>query len=205
MKSDVRSRNSNRIANEAVEQAQKTDAQIAQLSLAATRIGDVTQLITTIASQTNLLALNATIEAARAGDAGRGFAVVAQEVKALASQTAKATSEISTQIAGMQAATQIRCSPSRRSAARSDGFPKSQRRSPPPSRSRGGDPGDRPQRAAGGNRIDPGGDLHRRRRPRRRRYRSASSQVLSSAQMLSNENKRLKAEVAKFLTTVRSA
>ena len=97
---------SNRIATEAVEQAGKTDARIAELSLAANRIGDVTQLITTIAAQTNLLALNATIEAARAGDAGRGFAVVAQEVKALASQTAKATSEISTQIAGMQAATQ---------------------------------------------------------------------------------------------------
>ena len=97
---------SNRIANEAVEQAQRTDAQIAELSLAANRIGDVTQLITTIAAQTNLLALNATIEAARAGDAGRGFAVVAQEVKALASQTAKATSEIRTQIAGMQAATE---------------------------------------------------------------------------------------------------
>src|SRR4030081_413839 len=97
---------SNRIANEAVDQAQKTDARIAELSLAASRIGDVTKLITTIAEQTNLLALNATIEAARAGDAGGGFAVVAQEVKALAAQTAKATSEIATQIAGMQAATQ---------------------------------------------------------------------------------------------------
>src|SRR5439155_48225 len=98
--------NSNRIANEAVEQAQRTDTRITELSKAAERIGDVTKLITTIAEQTNLLALNATIEAARAGDAGRGFAVVAQEVKALASQTAKATSEISAQIAGMQAATQ---------------------------------------------------------------------------------------------------
>ncbi|MDO9563725.1 MAG: methyl-accepting chemotaxis protein, partial [Bradyrhizobium sp.] len=72
---------SNRIATEAVEQAGKTDARIAELSLAASRIGDVTQLITSIAAQTNLLALNATIEAARAGEAGRGFAVVAQEVK----------------------------------------------------------------------------------------------------------------------------
>jgi methyl-accepting chemotaxis protein len=97
---------SNRIAKEAVNQAEKTDARIAELSLAAGRIGYVTQLITTIAEQTNLLALNATIEAARAGEAGRGFAVVAQEVKALAAQTAKATSEISTQIAGMQTATQ---------------------------------------------------------------------------------------------------
>jgi methyl-accepting chemotaxis protein len=96
---------SNRIANEAVEQAGKTDARIAELSLAASRIGDVTQLISTIAAQTNLLALNATIEAARAGDAGRGFAVVATEVKSLAGQTADATKEISTRIAQIQSAT----------------------------------------------------------------------------------------------------
>ena len=97
---------SSRIANEAVAQAQKTDDRITKLAQAASRIGDVTQLITSIAEQTNLLALNATIEAARAGEAGKGFAVVAQEVKQLASQTARATSEISTQIAEMQAATQ---------------------------------------------------------------------------------------------------
>ncbi len=97
---------STRIASEAVEQAQTTDARIGELSKAAIRIGDVVSLITTIAEQTNLLALNATIEAARAGESGRGFAVVAQEVKALASQTAKATSEISAQITGMQTATQ---------------------------------------------------------------------------------------------------
>ncbi len=82
-----------------------TDRRIAELSQAGTRIGDVVKLITSIAEQTNLLALNATIEAARAGDAGRGFAVVAQEVKALAGQTAKATEEISGQIASMQTAT----------------------------------------------------------------------------------------------------
>ena len=96
---------SSRIAAEAVEQAKRTDARIAELSQAASRIGDVVKLITAVAEQTNLLALNATIEAARAGEAGRGFAVVAQEVKALAGQTAKATEEIGTQIAGMQAAT----------------------------------------------------------------------------------------------------
>jgi methyl-accepting chemotaxis protein len=97
---------SSAIAGEAVEQARKTDERITKLAQAASRIGDVTKLITSIAEQTNLLALNATIEAARAGEAGRGFAVVAQEVKALAGQTAKATSEISGQIAEMQAATQ---------------------------------------------------------------------------------------------------
>jgi methyl-accepting chemotaxis protein len=97
---------SNRIAGAAVLQAQQTDGRIGKLSRAAQEIGDVVKLITAIAEQTNLLALNATIEAARAGDAGRGFAVVASEVKSLASQTAKATDEISTHIAGMQGATQ---------------------------------------------------------------------------------------------------
>jgi len=97
---------SSRIASEAVAQAQKTDARIMELSGVASRIGDVVKLITAIAEQTNLLALNATIEAARAGEAGRGFAVVASEVKQLASQTAKATEEISTQIGAMQTATQ---------------------------------------------------------------------------------------------------
>jgi len=97
---------SNQIAGEAVNQADKTDDRVTKLAQAANRIGDVTQLITSIAEQTNLLALNATIEAARAGEAGKGFAVVAQEVKQLAAQTAKATSEISSQIAEIQSATQ---------------------------------------------------------------------------------------------------
>jgi methyl-accepting chemotaxis protein len=98
-------RESSRIAEAAVIQAQQTDGRIGKLSHAAQEIGDVVKLITAIAAQTNLLALNATIEAARAGEAGRGFAVVASEVKSLASQTAKATDEISSHIAGMQGAT----------------------------------------------------------------------------------------------------
>ncbi|MCK1395712.1 methyl-accepting chemotaxis protein [Bradyrhizobium sp. 1] len=95
-----------RIAAEAVDQAGKTNDRVAELARAAARIGDVVELINSIAGQTNLLALNATIEAARAGEAGRGFAVVATEVKALAEQTAKATGEISQQICGIQTATQ---------------------------------------------------------------------------------------------------
>ncbi|MBR0776991.1 HAMP domain-containing protein [Bradyrhizobium diazoefficiens] len=98
-------RDSNRIAEAAVVQARETDSRIGKLSHAAQQIGEVVKLITAIAEQTNLLALNATIEAARAGEAGRGFAVVASEVKSLASQTAKATDEISSHITGMQGAT----------------------------------------------------------------------------------------------------
>ena len=97
---------SSQIAGEAVEQARMMDSRVALLAAAATKIGDVVQFISGIASQTNLLALNATIEAARAGDAGRGFAVVASEVKALAAQTSKATDEISKQISDIQSATQ---------------------------------------------------------------------------------------------------
>ena len=94
------------MAKDAVGQARSTTDRVSELSKAATRIGDVVELINTIAGQTNLLALNATIEAARAGEAGRGFAVVASEVKALAEQTAKATGEIGQQINGIQVATQ---------------------------------------------------------------------------------------------------
>jgi methyl-accepting chemotaxis protein/CHASE3 domain sensor protein len=101
-----RVRESNKIAEAAVLQAEQTDGRIGKLSRAAQQIGDVVKLITAIAEQTNLLALNATIESARAGEAGRGFAVVASEVKSLAGQTAKATDEISSHISGMQEATQ---------------------------------------------------------------------------------------------------
>ena len=90
------------IASRAVGQARDTDGTVQGLAKSAARIGEVVGLINTIAAQTNLLALNATIEAARAGEAGRGFAVVASEVKSLASQTARATDEISEQIADIQ-------------------------------------------------------------------------------------------------------
>jgi methyl-accepting chemotaxis protein len=96
---------SSEIADRAVEDANRTDAIVKTLAEGAQKIGDVVGLISTIAGQTNLLALNATIEAARAGDAGKGFAVVASEVKSLANQTAKATDDISRQIAQIQLAT----------------------------------------------------------------------------------------------------
>ena len=97
---------SSQVAEKAVRGTQRTSETVQDLAASAEKIGNVVQLINTIAGQTNLLALNATIEAARAGEAGKGFAVVASEVKDLATQTAKATDEISHQIASVQQATQ---------------------------------------------------------------------------------------------------
>ncbi|MBL8644970.1 MAG: MCP four helix bundle domain-containing protein [Rhodospirillaceae bacterium] len=96
---------SSNVSRQAVDEAQKTETKVQGLAAAAQKIGEVVELINGIAAQTNLLALNATIEAARAGNAGKGFAVVATEVKALATQTAKATEEVAAQVAGIQQAT----------------------------------------------------------------------------------------------------
>jgi methyl-accepting chemotaxis protein len=97
---------SSQVAEKAVRGTERTSTTVQELAASAEKIGNVVQLINTIAGQTNLLALNATIEAARAGEAGKGFAVVASEVKDLATQTAKATDEISQQIGSVQQATQ---------------------------------------------------------------------------------------------------
>jgi methyl-accepting chemotaxis protein len=96
---------SSTVANQAVDEANQTNQSVQSLAEAAQKIGDVVKLINDIAGQTNLLALNATIEAARAGEAGKGFAVVASEVKSLANQTAKATEDISSQVGAIQGAT----------------------------------------------------------------------------------------------------
>jgi methyl-accepting chemotaxis protein len=197
---------SSSIAAQAVTQAEKTDARIIKLSDAANRIGDVVKLINDVAEQTNLLALNATIEAARAGEAGKGFAVVAHEVKALATQTAKATGEIATQIAAMQAATKesvgaikeiggtvARISEIARTIAAAveeqgtatQGIALNVR-----------------QAAQGTAELTTSiADVNRG----ASETGAASAQVFSSAQSLSRESSRLKAEVTKFLASVRTA
>jgi methyl-accepting chemotaxis protein len=195
-----------RIASEGVDLAKKTNDRVGELSKAAARIGDVVELINTIAGQTNLLALNATIEAARAGEAGRGFAVVASEVKALAEQTAKATGEISQQINGIQAATDesvvaireigstigkmseiastIAAAVEEQGAATQEISRNVQ------------------QAAHGTQQVSSNiGDVQRG----ASETGSASSQVLSAAQSLSRDSSRLRTEVGKFLGTVRAA
>jgi methyl-accepting chemotaxis protein len=194
------------IANSAVAQARKTNDRVAELAKAASRIGDVVELINTIAGQTNLLALNATIEAARAGDAGRGFAVVASEVKALAEQTAKATGDISHQINGIQAATaesvgaikEIGDTIGRMSEIASTiASAVEQQGAATQEISRN------VQQAAQGTMQVSANitDVQRGASD----TGSASSQVLSAAQSLSSESSRLKLEVNRFLNSVRAA
>ncbi|GAB1717145.1 MAG: methyl-accepting chemotaxis sensory transducer [Nitrobacter sp.] len=195
-----------RVASDAVRQAERTDSNITELSQAAGRIGDVVKLITAVAEQTNLLALNATIEAARAGDAGRGFAVVASEVKTLAAQTAKATDEISAQIADIQSATHDSVTAIREigntikliseissaiaAAVEEQGAATQEiARNVQQAAQRSGEVASSITEVSRG-----AGETG-----------SASSQVLSSAQMLSTESARLKMEVENFLHTVRAA
>jgi methyl-accepting chemotaxis protein len=197
---------SSKIASEAVRQAEKTDGRINQLSQAAGRIGDVVKLITAIAEQTNLLALNATIEAARAGEAGRGFAVVASEVKQLASQTAKATEEIGTQIAGMQSATQEAVTSikeisqtigriSEIASTISVAVEEQGAATQEIARNVGEAAKGTGQVATSITDVNRGAN----------ETGAASAQVLASAQSLSTESSHLKLEVEKFLVTVRAA
>ncbi|WP_315728632.1 MULTISPECIES: methyl-accepting chemotaxis protein [unclassified Bradyrhizobium] len=197
---------SSAIASEAVEQARKTNERVGELSQAAARIGDVVELINTIAGQTNLLALNATIEAARAGEAGRGFAVVASEVKALAEQTAKATGEISQQIGAIQTATQHSVTAikeigdtigrmSEIAATIAAAVEEQGTATQEISRNI--------QQAANGTKQVSANvaDVQHE----ATQTGAASSQVLSAVQSLSQDSSRLKAEVHKFLDTVRAA
>lgn len=194
-----------RIANDAVDQARKTNDRVASLSKAASRIGDVVELINTIAGQTNLLALNATIEAARAGEAGRGFAVVASEVKALAEQTARATGEIGQQIDDIQVATdesvgaikEISGTIGRLSEIASTiAAAVEEQGAATQEISRN------VQQAAQGTMHVSSNitDVQRG----ATETGSASAQVLSAAQMLSGDSNRLKTEVGRFLATVRA-
>ena len=195
-----------RMASEAVNQARATTDRVSELSIAATRIGDVVELINTIAGQTNLLALNATIEAARAGEAGRGFAVVASEVKTLAEQTAKATGEISQQISGIQNATQESVTAIRDISATIERLSEVSSTIAAAVEEQGAATQEisrNVQQAAHGTQQVSTNitDVQRG----ATETGSASSQVLSTAKMLATDSTRLKDEVGKFLRTVRAA
>jgi methyl-accepting chemotaxis protein len=195
-----------RMANEAVDQARKTNDRVSELSKAAARIGDVVELINTIAGQTNLLALNATIEAARAGEAGRGFAVVASEVKALAEQTAKATGEIGQQISGIQAATQESVNAIKEISGTIEKLSEISSTIAAAVEEQGAATHEisrNVQQAAQGTQQVSSHitDVQRG----ASETGSASSQVLSAAKSLSGDSNRLKLEVGKFLNTVRAA
>src|SRR5882724_10209886 len=195
-----------RMACEAVDQARVTNDRVGELSKAASRIGDVIELINTIAGQTNLLALNATIEAARAGEAGRGFAVVASEVKALAEQTAKATGEIGQQISGIQMATQESVNAIREISGTIERLSEVSSTIAAAVEQQGAatlEISRNVQHAAHGTQQVSSNitDVERG----ASETGTASSRVLSAAQLLSNDSNRLKQEVLKFLETVRAA
>ncbi|WP_339038390.1 methyl-accepting chemotaxis protein [Bradyrhizobium symbiodeficiens] len=195
-----------RMAGDAVGQARATTERVSELSKAASRIGDVVELINSIAGQTNLLALNATIEAARAGEAGRGFAVVASEVKALAEQTAKATGEIGQQISGIQAATNDSVGAIKEISSTIERLSEISSAIAAAVEEQGAATQEiarNVQQAAQGTQQVSSNitDVQRG----ATETGTASSQVLSAAQMLSNDSGRLKSEVSKFLTNVRAA
>jgi len=195
-----------RMATDAVGQARATNDRVSELSKAASRIGDVVELINTIAGQTNLLALNATIEAARAGEAGRGFAVVASEVKALAEQTAKATGEISQQITGIQGATQESVGAIKAISGTIEKLAEIASTIAAAVEEQGAATQEisrNVQQAAQGTQQVSSNitDVQRG----ASETGSASAQVLSAAQSLSSDSNRLKLEVGKFLDTVRAA
>jgi methyl-accepting chemotaxis protein len=195
-----------RMATDAVGQARVTNDRVSELSKAASRIGDVVELINTIAGQTNLLALNATIEAARAGEAGRGFAVVASEVKALAEQTAKATGEIGQQITGIQAATNESVNAIKEISGTIERLSEISSTIAAAVEEQGAATQEisrNVQQAAQGTQQVSSNitDVQRG----ASETGSASSQVLSAAQSLSGDSNRLKLEVGKFLESVRAA
>jgi methyl-accepting chemotaxis protein len=195
-----------RMASGAVGQARTTTDRVSELSKAATRIGDVVELINTIAGQTNLLALNATIEAARAGEAGRGFAVVASEVKALAEQTAKATGEIGQQISGIQSATQESVNAIKEISGTIEKLSEISSTIASAVEEQGAATQEisrNVQKAAHGTQRVSSNITNVQRGASE--TGSASSQVLSAAKALSGDSGRLRLEVGKFLNSVRSA